>query len=148
MAKPAAFNHLFVWSLIWQNVGWNTIIYIAALSSVDPGLYEAAAIDGANRFKQLIHIDLAVVLPTFIILLIIKVGARMSVGYERVLLMQNPLNLRASEIITTYSYKVALVSSSDYSYGTAIGLFNSVVNLILITVVNKASKKITNSSLW
>ncbi len=148
LAKPAAFNHLFVWSLIWQNVGWNTIIYIAALSSVDPGLYEAAAIDGANRFKQLIHIDLAVVLPTFIILLIIKVGAMMSVGYERVLLMQNPLNLRASEIITTYSYKVALVSSSDYSYGTAIGLFNSVVNLILITVVNKASKKITNSSLW
>lgn len=148
LAKPAAFNHLYVWSLIWQNVGWNTIIYIAALSSVDLDLYEAAALDGANRFKQLIHIDLAVVLPTFIILLILKVGAMMSVGYERVLLMQNPLNLRASEIITTYSYKVALVTSSDYSYGTAIGLFNSVVNLVLITAVNKASKKITNSSLW
>lgn len=148
MGKPAAFNHLYIWSNIWQNIGWNTIIYIAALASVDLDLYEAAALDGANRFKQMIHIDLPVVLPTFVVLLILKVGSMMSVGYEKVLLMQNPLNLRTSEIISTYSYKVALVSSSDYSYGTAISLFNSVINLILITTVNKISQKVSETSLW
>ncbi len=148
IAKPEAFIHLFVWSLIWQNVGWNSIIYIASLASVDQELYEASAIDGAGRFKQMIHIDLPAVLPTFVILLILRIGSMMSIGYEQVLLMQNTLNISASEIISTYAYKVALVSSSDYSYGAAIGLFNSVINLVLISTVNKLSKKISDISLW
>ncbi len=147
-SKPKYFAHIYVWSGIWQMLGWNAIIYLAALSSVDQELYEAAAIDGASRIKQLIHIDVPSILPTFIILFILSVGSMMSIGYEKILLMQNSLNLSASEVIGTYSYKVALQSGTDYSYGTAIGLFNSVVNLILIVSVNFLSKKLTESSLW
>ena len=147
-SEAKAFPHIYVWSLIWQNIGWNSIIYIAALASVDTDMYEAAVIDGANRFKQMIYIDLPTVLPTFVMLFILKIGSMMSIGYEQVLLMQNPLNLQASEIISTYSYKVALVSGSDYSYGTAIGLFNSVINLVLIVLANKFSRHISDVSLW
>ena len=148
MANPKAFPSLYVWSLIWQNLGWNTIIYIAALASVDIELYESADIDGASRFKKLMHIELPVILPTFVILLILKVGSMMSMGYEQILLMQNSLNLSASEVISTYSYKSALSTSTDYSYGTAIGMFNSVINFVLIVIVNAISKRLSNSSLW
>lgn len=147
-SKPEAFSSIYVWSLIWQNIGWNSVIYIAALSSVDLSLYEAASIDGASRFKQLLHIELPVVMPTFIILLIMKVGSMMNIGHEQVLLMQNSLNLKASEIISTYSYKVSMVDSTDYSYGTAISLFNSVINLVLIVSVNKIAKKVSDVGLW
>lgn len=147
-SKPQFFSHIYVWSGIWQNLGWNSVIYLAALSSVDQELYEAASIDGASRFKQLIYIDFPSIMPTFIILFILSVGSMMSLGYEKALLMQNPLNLSASEIISTYSYKVALQSGTDYSYATAISLFDSVINLILIVSVNQLSKKVTDSSLW
>ena len=147
-SKPEAFSSIYVWSLIWKNLGWNAVIYIANLASVDTELYEAAAIDGASRFKQLIHIDFPVVIPTFVILLIMKVGSMMAVGHEQVLLMQNQLNMSASEIISTYSYKVALETSAYYSYGTAISLFNSVINLILIITVNKIAKRVTDVGLW
>ncbi len=147
-SKPSYFAHLYVWSEVWQHVGWNAIIYLAALASVDQELYEAASIDGASRIRQMIHIDVPSILPTFIILFILNVGSIMSLGYEKILLMQNDLNLSASEIISTYSYKVALQSGTDYSYGTAIGLFNSVINLILITSVNFMSRKLTENSLW
>lgn len=147
-SKPSYLPHIYVWSEVWQHVGWNAIIYLAALASVDQELYEAADIDGASRIRQMIHIDLPSILPTFIILFILNVGSIMSLGYEKILLMQNDLNLSASEIISTYSYKVALQSGTDYSYGTAIGLFNSVINLILITTVNFLSKKLTENSLW
>lgn len=147
-SKPEAFSSIYVWSLVWKNLGWNAVIYIANLASVDTDLYEAAAIDGASRFKQLIHIDFPVVIPTFVILLIMKVGSMMAIGYEQVLLMQNQLNLSASEIISTYSYKVAMETSSDYSYGTAISLFNSVINLVLIVTVNKIAKRVTDVGLW
>jgi len=145
---PEAFPHLFVWSLIWKNIGWNSIIYIAALSSVDLDLYEAAEIDGASRFKRLLYIDFPTILPTFVVLFILKIGSMMAIGYEQVLLMQTPLNQMTSEIISTYSYKVALEQSSDYSYGTAISLFNSVINLVLISAANKISKKISGIGLW
>ncbi|MBP3360182.1 MAG: sugar ABC transporter permease [Clostridia bacterium] len=145
---PEAFPHLFVWSIIWQNLGWNSIIYIAALSSVELELYEAAEIDGASRFKRLLYIDFPTILPTFAVLFILKVGSMMSIGYEQVLLMQTPLNLMYSEIISTYSYKIALEQSSDYSLGTAISLFNSVINLVLIYIANKLSKKISGIGLW
>ena len=147
-SKPQYFSHIYVWSGIWQNLGWNSVIYLAALSSVDQALYEAASIDGASRFKQLIYIDFPSIMPTFVILFILSVGSMMSLGYEKALLMQNPLNLSASEIISTYSYKVALQTGTDYSYATAISLFDSVINLTLIVFVNQLSKRVTDSSLW
>ncbi len=147
-SKASAFSTIYVLSALWQNMGWNSIIYLAALSGVDTALYEASYVDGATRFKQIIHIDIPSVLPTFIILFIMRVGSMMTLGYEKVLLMQNPLNLSASEIISTYSYKVALQTGSDYSYGVAVGLFNSSINLLLIFFTNTLSKKLTETSLW
>ena len=147
-SKPEAFAHIYVWSAVWQNIGWNSVIYLAALSGVDASLYEAASIDGASRLRQLVHIDFPSILPTFVILLIMRIGKMMTVGYEKVLLMQNTLNLSASEIISTYSYKVGLQSGTDYSYGAAVGLFNSFVNLLLIVVANHVSKKVTETGLW
>ncbi len=147
--KPASFRHLFVWSGVWQSMGWSSIIYIAALSSVDPELHEAAQIDGASRFKRVIHIDFPSILPTAVILLILNSGSIMSVGFEKVYLMQNNLNLRASEVISTYTYKVSMsAGTSDFSYGTAIGLFNSVINLMMLSLVNTVSNKLTSTSLW
>lgn len=147
-SKPAAFPHIYVLSAIWQNLGWNSIIYLAALSSVDTSLYEAASIDGAGRLRQIVHIDVPSILPTFTILFIMRIGSMMTVGYEKVLLMQNTLNLSTSEIISTYSYKVALETGTDYSYGAAVGLFNSIINLVLIIAANTLSKRVTQTSLW
>ena len=147
-SMPNAFPHLFVWSIIWRDMGWNSIIYIAALSSVDIELYEAAEVDGASRLKRLLYIDFPAILPTFAVLFILKIGSMMSIGYEQILLMQTPLNLSSSEIISTYSYKVALEQLSDYSLGTAISLLNSVINLVLIFLANKLSKKISGIGLW
>lgn len=147
--KPAAFRHLYVWSGVWQNMGWSSIIYIAALSSVDPELHEAAQIDGASRFKRVLHIDFPSILPTAVILLILSSGNIMTVGFEKVYLMQNKLNLRASEVISTYVYKVSLTDGGgDFSYGTAIDLFNSVINLAMLVTVNGISRKIQSVSLW
>lgn len=151
MAQPNAFPHLYVWSGIWQHMGWNSVIYLAALSSVDPSLHEAACIDGASRFQRMLHVDIPGILPTVVILLIMRCGEVMSIGFEKAYLMQNSLNLRTSELISTYVYKVGLTSvgtGSQFSYATAIGLFNSVINLILITIVNAISKRLSNTSLW
>ena len=149
MGEAGLFSSVYVWTNVWQQTGWNSIIYLAALSTVDPNLHEAAIVDGANRFKRVLHIDIPRILPTIIVLLIIRSGQIMNVGFEKVFLMQNPLNMARSEIITTYVYKVGLVSSiPNYSYGAAIGLFNSIINLLLILSVNKLSKMITNQSLW
>lgn len=145
---PKAFYHTYVWTEIWQNTGWSSIIYVAALSSADPSLHEAAQIDGASRFKRMIHIDLPVIIPTMTILLIMKCGHIMSVGYTKTLLMQNSFNISYSEVISTYVYKVGLGTNGNYSYGTAVDLFNSVVNLILIYTVNFISKKVGEESLW
>lgn len=145
---PKAFYHTYVWTEIWQNTGWSSIIYVAALSSADPALHEAAQIDGASRFKRMIHIDLPVIIPTMTILLIMKCGHIMSVGYTKTLLMQNSFNISYSEVISTYVYKVGLGTNGNYSYGTAVDLFNSVVNIILIYLVNFISKKVGEESLW
>ena len=145
--QVTAFSHLYVWSGIWQNMGWGAIIYIAALSGVDMQLHEAAQIDGASRFKRVIHIDLPCILPTAAIMLIMRAGSVMSIGFEKVYLMQNSVNLSASEIISTYVYKVGL-QDSDFSYSTAIGLFNSVINLALLMVVNTITKKLSDTSLF
>lgn len=149
-ASTKAFPHLYIWSGIWQNFGWGSIIYLAALSSVSHELHEAAEVDGASRFKRILHIDLPAILPTITILLILRTGSIMTIGFEKAYLMQNDLNLRVSEIISTYVYKQGLGSgaSSDYSYATAIGLFNSAINFVILVMVNKISRKVSETSLW
>jgi ABC-type polysaccharide transport system permease subunit len=149
MGTEAAFAQLYVWSEVWQNCGWGTIIYLAALAGVDTELHEAAMIDGASRFKRVLCIDFPSILPTATILLVLNSGKLMAIGFEKAFLMQNMRNIAVSEIIPTYAYKVGLASASaDFSYSTTISLFNSAVNLILIFVVNRAAKRWGETSLW
>lgn len=150
LSSESAFKHIYVWSGIWQNTGWNAIIYIAALSSVDFQLHEAAIVDGASRFQCMIHVDIPAILPTATILFILNFGHIMSLGYEKVLLLQNHQNIACSEIIATYMYKIGLASDGipNYSYSTAINLFNSLVNVILLISINHVSRKVSETSLW
>ena len=147
MADPRAFKWVYIVSAIWQGTGWGTIIYTAALSAVDKNLHEAAEIDGANRLQRIIHINIPVLIPTIVIMLILRFGQVMSVGYEKVYLLQNATNLSHSEVISTYVYKVGL-QNAEYSFSTAVGLFNSAVNCIFLIVVNKISDKLSGSSLF
>lgn len=149
MGESAAFRSLYVWSSVWQNMGYNSIIYIAALSSIDPELHEAARIDGANRFQRVLHIDLPGILPTVITLLILNAGMLMNMGFEKAYLMQTPQNLLTSEVISTYVYKTTLAANiPQYGLGTAIGLFNSVVNMALLLIVNFVAKRLGETSLF
>jgi putative aldouronate transport system permease protein len=141
------FTSNYVWSGIWQNAGWGTIIYLAALAGIDPGLHEAAIVDGASKMQRIWHIDLPFLMPTIIILLILDMGRLLGVGFEKAFLMQNALNLSHSEIISTYVYKVGL-QSAQYSFSAAVGLFNSVINFILLMLVNQLAKKAGQNSLW
>lgn len=141
------FRSLYVWSNVWQSTGYSAIIYIAALTGIDPTLYEAAKIDGATRLQKIRYVDIPCLKPTIIILLIVGVGQIMNLGFEKAFLMQTPLNRDTSEIIATYSYKIAF-ESGQYSFSTAIGLFNSVVNMVLLLVVNRISRKLADASLW
>ena len=147
MGKAGYFPHLYVWSGVWQGMGWGSIIYMAALAGVDPTLHEAAMIDGANKFKRVLHIDLPTIMPTMAIMLIMKCGQLMNIGYEKVYLMQNDLNVTASEVISTYVYKQGL-QSQQYSYSTAIGLFNNIISFTMLVIVNKVVKKLSGSGLW
>ncbi len=147
MGNPAAFKHVYVWSGVWQSMGWSSIIYLAALSGVSPELHEAAIIDGANKLQRIWHIDIPTIMPTMVILLVMNFGSVMNVGYEKAFLLQNSLNINTSEIISTYTYKIGL-QQAQYSYSTAIGLFNNVINLVLLVSVNKIAKVLSGSSLW
>lgn len=147
MGQESMWRHIYVWSGIWQSMGWNAVIYIAALAGVSPELHEAAIVDGATKLQRIIHIDLPTIFPTIIITLILNCGSVMGIGFEKAYLMQNPLNLGVSEIIATYIYKVGLVNA-EYGFSTAVGLFNSVINCILLVSVNKVAKKLGQSSLW
>ena len=147
MGEAEWFVPVYVISGIWQGLGWSSIIYIAALSNVDQEVQEAALIDGASRLQRIWHVTIAGILPTIVIMLINQVGHLMSIGFEKVLLMQNNLNLSASDVIGTYTYRSGLLGG-EYSYSTAIGLFNSVINIILLVSVNKISKKLSDTSLW
>jgi len=146
MASSSAFKHIYVWSDVWQHFGWDSIIYLAALSGIDPTYYEAASIDGASRLQKIAHIDLPLILPTAMILLIMRAGSILGVGFEKVFLLQNVQNIMSSEIISTYVYKMGL-QGSQYSLSTAIGLFNTVVNIVILLLVNFISKKTTETSL-
>lgn len=149
LADGKLFKHLYVWSGIWQSTGYSAVIYIAALTAVDQSLHEAAQIDGAGRFQRVLHIDIPAILPTVSIMLILRVGGIMNVGYEKVYLMQNSMNLNYSEIISTYVYKVGLASGiTDFSLSTAIGIFNSVINFILLLSANQISKRLNGSGIF
>lgn len=141
------FRPTYIISNIWQFTGFNSIIYLAALSSVDISLYEAARVDGASKLQKIWRIDLPSILPTIVILLILNAGQIMNVGFDKVYLMQNQMNVQVSEIISTYTYKIGLLNL-DFSYSTAIGLFNSVVNVVLLFSVNMLSRRISENSLW
>ena len=147
LSKPESFAGVYVWSDVWQHIGWDSIIYLAALSAIDPTYYEAATMDGASRIQKILNIDLPLLLPTAMILLILRAGSLLSIGFEKVLLLQNPLNLAGSEVISTYVYKVGM-QNFQYSYSTAIGLFNTVVNLIILLSVNWFSKRYTKTGLF
>jgi putative aldouronate transport system permease protein len=149
MGMPEWFSHIFVWSGIWQNVGFSCIVYLAALAAVDPALHEASVVDGANKIQRMWHIDVPGIMPVAIILLIMNTGHVLDVGFEKILLLQNPLNTSASEVIDTFVYKVGLASTAiNYSYSAAIGLFKSVINLVLLVLVNRIAKKAGQTSLW
>lgn len=147
LAKPGLFKSIYVWSGVWQGMGFSSIIYISALSGVDYQLHEAAIVDGATKVKRIWHVDLPSIKPTIMMLFILNMGQIMNVGFEKVFLLQNSLNFKASDVISTYVYRVGLVNN-DYGYSTAVGLFNSVINLVLIIAANKFSKKLTEESLW
>lgn len=147
LSDPKWFRTIYIGSGIWQGTGWGAIIYIAALAGVSPELYDAAKVDGATRFQIIKNIDFPSILPTAVILLIMNAGSIMNVGFQKVFLMQNDQNVRISEVISTYTYKLGLVQT-QYSYSATVGLFNSVVNIILLTIVNFVAKKVTETSLW
>ncbi len=147
LTAPELFKIIFVSSNIWQGFGWGSIIYLAALSGIDPGLYEAAKIDGAGRFKSAIYISLPSIMPTIVILLIMRIGRLMSLGWENIILLYNPNIYETADVISTYVYRRGL-ENFDFSFASAVGLFNSLINMILLLLANKLSRSLNDTSLW
>lgn len=146
--ESSAFRPLYILSSNWQDFGWSAIIYIAALSNVDPQQHEAAIVDGASRFQRILYVDIPAIMPMISVMLIMSIGGLMGVGYEKALLMQSDGNLAVSELIATYVYKRGLTGVPDQAYATAIGLFNSIINVVLLIIANTTSKKFSENSLW
>lgn len=147
LTKPKGFLWIYVLSGVWQGMGWGSVIYFSVLSGIDVALHEAAYIDGATKMQRIIHIDIPSIAPTMVIMLILNCGSILSVGYEKIYLLQNSLNLSMSEVISTYVYKMGLINA-DFSYSAAIGLFNSIVNLALLVLVNTIARHVGENSLW
>ena len=147
MGNAAVFPHLYVWSGIWQNMGWSSIIYLAALAGIDQEQYEAARVDGAGRIRQIISVTLPGLMPTITILFILKMGNILNVGFEKILLLYSPTTYEVADVISTYVYRIGILDA-NFSYSTAIGLFNSVVNIIFLLLTNAISKKMNNSGLF
>ena len=147
MTRPRWFKSLYVWSGVWQTAGWGSIVYIAALANVDPELHESAVMDGANRLQRIWHINVPGLLPTAVVLLILNFGRVMSVGFEKIYLMQNDLNLEASDVIATYVYRMGIIGA-QYSFTAAVGLFNSVINFGLLLLVNSIARRLSDVALW
>lgn len=147
LSIPSMFPHIYVWSGVWQGIGWSAILYISALSGVPNDLHEAAVIDGASRLRIIWHINLPYILPTVVITLIMRCGNILSVGFEKVFLLQNSLNLDTSQVISTYVYSIGLLGT-QFSYSSAIGLFNTVVNVFMLMLVNAIAKKLSDVGLW
>jgi len=149
MSRPQYFYSIYAWTDVWQHAGWNSIIFLAALSGVNPELHESATLDGASKLKRVIHIDIPCILPTIVIMMIVNMGDVLGVGFEKVFALQNDLNLSKSEIIPTYVYRIGVLSQMpNYSYATAIGLFNSAIALFMIIAANYISRKVSENSLW
>ena len=146
--ESSAFRPMYILSSNWQDFGWSAVIYIAALSNVDPQQHEAATIDGATRLQRVFHVDIPAIMPMISVMLIMSIGGLMGVGYEKALLMQTDGNLAVSELIATYVYKRGLTGVPDQAYATAIGLFNSVINVVLLIIANTTSKRFSENSLW
>lgn len=147
MGDPRWFRFLYISSGIWQGFGWSSIVYLAAISAIDPTLYDAAKVDGANRWQQMINITIPGIMPTIIILLILNIGNILSVGFEKIILMYQPMTYEVADVISTYVYRRGILGG-DYSFSAAVGLFNSIINFTLLIIVNRISKKITEISLW
>ncbi len=147
LTRPEFFRTIYISSGIWQNVGWGTIIYLAAITNIDTYQYEAAIIDGASRWKQTLHVTLPGIAPTVVILFILRLGQLMSVGFEKIILLYNPLTYETADIISSYVYRKGLLEF-NYSYASAVGLFNAVINFTLLVAANKMSKKLSETSLW
>jgi putative aldouronate transport system permease protein len=147
MAEPGLFVHVYVWSGIWQGAGWGSIVYLAALASVDPELYEAATVDGATRLQKIRYIDIPSLIPTIVILLILNSGSVLGVGFEKVYLLQNARNVMVSEVISTYTYKIGLINM-QYSFSAAVSLFNTVINFVVLVSVNQIASKMSENTLW
>ncbi len=147
LQRPELFALIYVLSGIWQNIGWGSIIYLAAITAIDPTLYEAAMVDGANRFHQIRYITLPGIMPTIIILLILRMGSMMAVGFEKILLMYNPLTMATADVISTYVYRKGILDA-DYGFSAAVGLFNSIINFTLLTIANRFSRRNSDTSLW
>lgn len=147
LAKPEWFQHIYVWSGVWQGMGWSAIIYISSLAGVDYSMHEAAIIDGATKVQRMLHIDLLSIKPTIVMLLILQFGSMMNVGFEKVFLLQNSLNKSAASVISTYVYEIGLINN-DYGYSTAIGLFNTLINVALLVGANLVCKKAAGESLF
>lgn len=147
LALPQYFKTIFVGSEIWQTMGWNTIIYLAALTGIDMGLYEAAKIDGAGRFRQTLAVTLPGIMPTIVMLFILQVGKMMNVGFEKIILLYNPLTYETADVISSFVYRKGLIEF-NYGYSTAVGLFNSIINFIMVIVANTVSRKVNDTSLW
>lgn len=149
LTKPEYFVPIYVISDIWQGIGWGSIIYLSALAGIDQELYEAATLDGAGRLRQTWHVTLPGILPTIIIMLILRLGGLMSVGYEKIILLENPLTYETAEVISSHVYQKGIVGGvNQYSYATAVGLFNSAINCLLVVAANKLSRSLTETSLW
>jgi putative aldouronate transport system permease protein len=147
LGVPSLFRSIYVWSDAWQITGYAAIIYLAALAGVDPSLYEAAKVDGASRMQKIWNVDLPGIIPAAVIILILNVGSLMAVGFEKIFLLQNPLNLSESEVLATYVYKIGLLNA-NFSFATAVGLFNAVVNFILLILVNALARRVSGNGLW
>ncbi|WP_212974198.1 sugar ABC transporter permease [Bacillus sp. J14TS2] len=147
LTSPGWFRHIYVWSGEWQSLGWGTIIYLAALAGVNPELHESASIDGATRIQRILYVNIPSILPSIVVLFILNIGKFMSIGFEKVLLMQNSLNSETSDIIQTFVYETGIIGG-EYDFSAAIGLFDSVINIILLVTVNYLAKKTSENSLW
>ena len=147
LMEPDWFRTVFIASGIWQGFGWSSIVYIAALAGVSPELYEAATMDGAGRLQKIWHVSIPSILPTIVITLILNIGSFMSVGYEKIILLYNPVTMEVADVISSYVYRVGLVESNT-SLGAAVGLFNAAINLVLVWSANRVARRISNVSLW
>jgi len=147
LQKAEWFRAIYVGSGIWQGLGWSTIIFLAAISNIDPTLYEAATVDGAGRWRQVLHITIPGIMPIVIIMLILQMGYMMSVGHEKIILLYNPLTYETADVISTYVFRKGILEAS-YSFSTAVSLFNSVINFLLLILANNISRRVSETSLW